>query len=128
VKEESGQITIKSPELGEFTYPVALKGTAPSVIQRKTVFKVALGSDITQSFKFVNFCKKQTVYTCKIDKIGSRQQSIATDPKAKAPQQSAPQTDFACEVPTITAPPSDNPDGNEISINIRYEPSLRGES
>ena len=32
------------------------------------------------------------------------------------------------DTPNINAPPADSPEGNEISLNLRYEPSNFGES
>lgn len=49
-------------------------------------FKSALGSDITQTFKFLNYCRKPTTYTCRVDKIGPNGKPIQSgpvDPKAK---------------------------------------------
>ena len=128
VKEENAKVTLKSVDLGEFVYPLALKGMAASSISRTMSFKSTLGSDIIQTFKFLNFCKKQTQYTCRVERLGPGGKPISSgpvDPKAKAPAQLV---DFIIDVPTITVPPSDSLDGNEVSLNIRYEPSSLGES
>lgn len=71
VKEEQSKVSLKSPELGDFIYPLSLKGLAPATIQRTMVMKSSLGSDIAQSFKFLNYCKVQTTYMCRVDKIGA---------------------------------------------------------
>lgn len=47
------------------------------------------------------------------------------DPKAKLPPI---QVDFAVEQATIAAPPAESYDGSEISLNVRFEPSLLGEA
>jgi hydrocephalus-inducing protein len=106
-------------------------------------FKASLGSDIIQSFKFLNYCRKPTTYTCRVDKLGpggkpaSQQpggEAVAAAPAGKggkggaAGQASAVQVDFSVETPTIAAPPTDSPDGSEVTINVRYEPSSLGES
>lgn len=88
VKDEQAKVQLKSPELGEFLYPLSLKGMAPSTIQRSMAFKSALGSEITQSFKFTNYCKKPTTYVARIDKLGVK--PVAIDPKAKGGKE-APQ-------------------------------------
>lgn len=67
------------------------------------------------------------MYTARVEKIGGPKLP-PPDPKAKG----APPVlvDFIPETPTINAAPvsADNPDGVEVSINIRYEPSSLGET
>lgn len=89
------------------------------------IFKASLGSEITQSFKFLNFCKKATIYACRVEKIGAKLNQPPPDPKAKL---LPVLVDFSVEVPTITAPPAESQDGSELSVNLRFEPSLLGES
>lgn len=55
-------------------------------------FKASLGSDIVQSFKFTNYCKKPTTYIARIDKVGTK--PVAIDPKAKGGKEAAVQVDF----------------------------------
>lgn len=81
-KEEQSKVSLKSPDLGEFIYPLALKGVSPATVQRTMTYKTSLGSDIIQSFKFQNYCRKPTVYTCRVDKIGAKNLA-PVDPKAK---------------------------------------------
>ena len=129
VKDEVGKIQLKSPELGDFLYPLSLKGLAPSQVQRTMHFKAALGSDIIQSFKFQNYCKKATSYNCRVEKLGPGGKPISSgpiDPKAKGGP--IAQVDFLLDTPTINAPPADSVEGNELTLNIRYEPSNFGES
>ena len=52
-------------------------------------------------------------------------QSGAIDPKAKVP---VVQVDFGVDTPTINVPPADSLEGNEVSLNLKYEPSNLGES
>lgn len=68
--------------MGEFIYPLKLQGL-PSTSDRVMNFKAALGGETSQKFKFVHFGKKQSVYTCKVEKLG--QKTIPVDPKAKVP-------------------------------------------
>ena len=64
-KEENSKILIKSPELGEFLYPLKLTGT-PSTSSRTLSFKSNLGSEQTNKFKFTHYGKKQTTYACRV--------------------------------------------------------------
>lgn len=82
-KEENSKISIKSPDLGEFVYPLKLIGQ-PSTSDRVMNFKAALGGEITQKFKFIHYGKKASVYTCRVEKLGQKSQQ-PVDPKAKAP-------------------------------------------
>lgn len=59
---------------------------------------------MTQKFKFIHYGKKQSIYSCKIEKLGQKSQ-IPVDPKAKVP---IVVSDFSVEVPTITVPATDN--------------------
>lgn len=122
-KEDNAKITLKSPELGEFVYPLRLVGS-PTTLQRVLAFKINLGNDITQTFKFIHYGKKATVYNCRVDKIGQKA-PINVDPKAKAPVVTS---DFTPETATVNAPATDNFEGVEVGINIRFEPSSLNES
>ena len=53
-------------------------------------FKTSLGSEISQKFKFTHYGKKPTTYTCRVEKLGAKNQA-PVDPKAKVP---AANTDF----------------------------------
>lgn len=68
-REESSKVTIKSPELGDFIYPLKLTGS-PSTSSRTLNFKTNLGTEQTNKFKFVNYAKKQVTFTCRVEKIG----------------------------------------------------------
>ena len=83
-------------------------------------FKTTLGTEIVQTFKFINFLKKPTSYFCKIEKVGAAKN---LDPKAKAVL-----TDFILDTTEIKAPPAENFEGNEIGVSIRFEPSSLAES
>lgn len=71
--EKQSKITLKSPELGEYIFPLKLTGIAPGSIQRTMTLESTFGSDITKTFKFLNYCKKQTTYQCKVLPIGAKQ-------------------------------------------------------
>jgi hypothetical protein len=55
----------------------------------------------------VHYGKKQSVYNCRIEKIGQKAQ-VPVDPKAKVP---VVVSDFTVEVPTVTVPGSDSFEG-----------------
>jgi hypothetical protein len=67
-------------------------------------FKASLGAEITQKFKFIHYGKKQSIYTCKIEKLGQKSQ-IPVDPKLKAP---VVVSDFSVEAPTVTVPATEH--------------------
>ena len=90
------------------------------LINRTLQFKASLGSDIVQTFKFMNYVKKATAYSVRIEKIGAK---VAAGKDIKLPP-----IDFTVDIPTINAPPSDTHDGVEVPVNIRFEPSTVGES
>jgi hydrocephalus-inducing protein len=83
-------------------------------------FKTTLGTEIVQTFKFINFLKKATSYFCKIEKQGAVKN---LDPKAKVAL-----TDFSLDTNEIKAPPADSFEGNELGLSIRFEPSSLVES
>jgi len=119
VAKANSRFILRSNELGEFIYMLELNGL-PAVSARTLHFKASLGSDIVQTFKFMNYVKKQTAYTVRIEKIGAKI-AASKDPKL-------PPIDFTVDNPTINAPPSDTHDGVEVPCNIRFEPSVVGES
>lgn len=122
-KEENAKITLKSLELGEFVYPLKLVGS-PTTLQRTLAFKTNLGNDITQTFKFIHYGKKPTVYNCRVEKIGQKA-PVNPDPKAKAP---VVVSDFTVETATVNAPAADSFEGVEVGVNVRFEPSGLSES
>ena len=116
-------MAIKSPELGEFVYPLSLIGL-PSNSDRVMHFKAALGAEITQKFKFTHYGKKPTTYSCRVEKLGQKNQQ-PVDPKAKpAPVVS----DFSVEAPTVQVQGADTFEGIETVVSIKFEPSGMGES
>eukprot|EP01015_Nassula_variabilis_P031883 TRINITY_DN728_c0_g1_i4.p1 TRINITY_DN728_c0_g1~~TRINITY_DN728_c0_g1_i4.p1 ORF type:complete len:599 (+),score=110.56 TRINITY_DN728_c0_g1_i4:1-1797(+) len=123
VSDINSKFLIKSPELGDFTYDLHLIGL-PTSTQRQLTFKTALGSEIYQQFKFINYVKKQNTYTCKIEKLGQKA-PVQTNSKEKQAVQLA---DFTTDTATVAAPPADSYDGTEVVINIKFEPSSLSDS
>lgn len=118
-------ITINHKELGLFKYELVLTGTASNV-QRSMTFKTPLCSDIVQTFKFINYLRRPTTYTVRVEKAGTKITTI--NPKDKIPPA---QVDFYPLLPqnnAFPAPAADSYDGVECSIDIKYEPSNLGDS
>jgi len=88
-------------------------------------FKSPLGNELVQTFKFINYLKKPTVYSVRVEKVGG--QKAPVDSKQKAPPV---QVDFYPLVQNnnFSAPAADSYDGIECGIDIKYEPSNLGES
>ena len=65
-KEVTANLTLNSAELGIYIYDLKLScsGAGP---ERKLQFKVPLGLNQVQTFRFLSFTKTKTEYTCKID-------------------------------------------------------------
>ncbi|CAD8206755.1 unnamed protein product [Paramecium octaurelia] len=127
VQDIQSKITIKSVQLGEFVYPLKLQGLQQNV-SRSLYFKASLGTEMVLPFKFMNYTKKPTMYTCYATKLGPNGKPLAVniDPKAKgAPAQT---TDFICEQVQFQAPQSESFDGVECQISVKYEPSSLNES
>lgn len=114
--EFNSKFALKSPELGDFVYQLQLIGL-PSTSQRSMTFKTSLGSDLIQTFKFINYLRKQTTYACRVEKIGGAPKvaNAKEDPK-----KAVVQTDFLLDNPNLVAPPTDSYEGTEIGLNIRF--------
>lgn len=65
-KESSARIVLTSVELGTYQYDLKLNAI-PSGMERSLHFKVGLGNQQIQTFRFFSFSKVKTDYTCKID-------------------------------------------------------------
>ena len=107
---QPAKLTVKSPDLGEFTYDLMLKGQ-PSTSQRSMHYKTSLGTELVQAFRFQHFLKKQIQYIVKIERIGG-----------------AGTADFTVDKPTCDAAAAPGFDGIEVVCNVRYEPSNLGEA
>jgi hypothetical protein len=86
-------------------------------------FKASLGSDIVQTFKFMNYVKKPTAYTVRIEPLGGTANVAAGGKGAKQVA-----GDFSVANQTINAPASDRKEGVEVQVNVRFEPSSQNES
>ena len=61
--------------------------------------------------------------------MGAGGKVIATGPvDLKAKGGPVIQINFSVDTPSINVPPADSLEGNEVSLNLRYEPSNLGES
>jgi hydrocephalus-inducing protein len=58
-QEINSRVVLKSPELGEFIYPMKLQGL-PQNAMRTLYFKTSLGADMILPYKFLNFTRKPT--------------------------------------------------------------------
>lgn len=54
-------------------------------MSRSLYFKASLGTEMVLPFKFMNYTKKPTIYTCYATKLGPNGKPLAVniDPKAK---------------------------------------------
>ena len=69
-----------------------------------------------QTFRFVNYIKAATTYDVKIERI------TATG------SQSGPAAEFKPETNAVKTPPAESNLGNEITVNVKFEPNTIGES
>jgi len=65
-KEITSNLTLNSTELGIYLYDLKLSCSSAS-LERKLQFKVPLGLNQVQTFRFLSYTKTKTEYTCKID-------------------------------------------------------------
>ena len=65
-KESTARIILSSNELGIYQYDLKLNAI-PSGMERSLHFKVCLGNQQMQTFRFLSFAKTKTDYICKID-------------------------------------------------------------
>jgi hydrocephalus-inducing protein len=65
-KESTARIVFTSQELGTYQYDLKLT-SLPSGLERTLYFKVGLGSQQVQTFRFQSYSKQKTDYTCKIE-------------------------------------------------------------
>ena len=110
VGEETQELTLNSASLGLYKYELILKGLV-STAQRSLHFKCALGADLMQQFKFKHYLKKPTTYSIKTeDMVGNLT------------------TCFKVEQPSVQAAAAENNNGVEITVNVRFEPNIIGDS
>jgi hypothetical protein len=65
-KESTGRIVLNSPELGIYLYDLKLNAI-PCGLERSLIFKVGLGGQQIQTFRFLSFAKQKTEYNCKLE-------------------------------------------------------------
>jgi hypothetical protein len=65
-KESVGRVVLNSPELGAYQYDLKLIAL-PSGLERTIFFKVGLGGQQLQTFRFMSYAKQKTDYSCKIE-------------------------------------------------------------
>jgi hydrocephalus-inducing protein len=98
----------------------------PSTQTRQLTFKTTLGQEIVQTFKFINYLRKPTTYTCKVEPLDGTVSVAPVDPKAKGTV--VPTGDFIIEQPNLNAPVCESQDGIEIGCVVKFEPSTLRES
>jgi hypothetical protein len=101
-KESTAKIVLSSQELGNYCYDLKLSSVVAGT-ERNLNFKVGLGGQQIQTFRFFSFSKQKTDYTCKIES-----------------------SEFSVEK-SVIAPAAQN-GGVEVSIDIIYEPSRLGDA
>ncbi|RKO94829.1 hypothetical protein BDK51DRAFT_29881 [Blyttiomyces helicus] len=100
-REGTARLTLNSPDLGIYQYDLKLVST-PAGPDRSLHFKVGLGGNQTQTFRFISYAKSKTEYTCKIDN----------------PDFTVERTIYAPSAPT---------GGVEVNLEVTYEPSRLGD-
>lgn len=101
-KEATAKIVLSSLDLGNYCYDLKLSSFAAGT-ERTLNFKVGLGGQQIQTFRFFSFAKQKTDYSCKIES-----------------------SEFSIEK-NVIAPAAQN-GGVEVSIDITYEPSRLGDA
>lgn len=96
--ETTSRLELNSNDLGLCSYDLNLKAL-PAPTERPMYFKTWLGNSQTLTAKFTNFCRQKTDYITKLDNA-----------------------DFKIDK-SITAAPSQQPSGIEVSFDITYEPT-----
>ncbi|CAE7771395.1 Hydin [Symbiodinium pilosum] len=105
------KLSLSSPELGDFPYTVEYTAK-PAGLDKTIVFKAPLGSmDSIQPFRFWHYAQKATTFTASIE---------------AAPGQKSVSSDFAPEIKEVKVEAA-GPDGHEVSVNVRFQPSELGE-
>ncbi|KAJ3022533.1 hypothetical protein HKX48_005950 [Thoreauomyces humboldtii] len=101
-RETVSRLTLQCGELGVYQYDLKLIANAAGP-ERSLHYKVGLGGNQTQTFRFLSFAKAKTEYVCKLDS-----------------------PDFSVEK-TVMAPAATN-SGVEVSLDVTYEPSRLGDA
>ncbi|CAD5117498.1 DgyrCDS6267 [Dimorphilus gyrociliatus] len=101
VGEHKGRLEFTSNELGLYAYDLILKATAAGP-QPAVYFRAALGTNHSQTVKFLHYAKVKADYQCKVD-----------------------HPDFHVDKVVSAAPGSIS--GTEVSTDVIYEPSRIGD-
>jgi hydrocephalus-inducing protein len=108
--EDEAEATLKSPELGVYPYTVKWSATTAGM-EKPQMLKAPLGGSTVESFKFINYAKQAVTYTATIQPGRTQKGNPA---------------DFILDQATVVAQPATEK-GNEVSLNLRYQPSGLGE-
>ena len=101
---EKARLTLQCAELGVYTYDLVLTATERGS-DGSLQFKTPFGTSSSQTFRFVSYSKDKCDYKCSTDSA-----------------------DFVVEPTTVAASGSASVDGQELSCEVRFEPSNLGES
>jgi len=97
------ELVLPCATLGEFKYTLNLTCT-PHVAERSLRFNTNLGNEVKQTYRFISFATNPTDYECKLD--GNQ---------------------FELDTVKVSAPAAEpGSDGVEVTVDIRYEPSVVG--
>lgn len=77
------RLVLNSVELGMYQYDVKLN-SIPSGLERSLHFKVGLGNQQVQTFRFLSYSKVKTDYTCKIESPEFSVEKIVSAPPGMA--------------------------------------------
>lgn len=113
VSQLNSNIIIKSTELGELKFPLLLKGVSLPPPKQLQTISTTLGAEKIITFNFLNYIKKATQYTVKIEKLNDNMPNTM---------------DFIPEQTTISTQPADFIKGNEVVAKVKYEPYFIGEN
>lgn len=102
--EETCSLVISCEELGDYNYNLKLKATAAGT-ERALNFKSSLGATQEQTFKFRSFVPEGGTYSCS---VGNKDF-------------------FRVAEETVTAPPSADWEGVEVSVKVFFEPNQMGD-
>eukprot|EP00397_Hematodinium_sp_SG-2012_P000030 GEMP01000030.1.p1 GENE.GEMP01000030.1~~GEMP01000030.1.p1 ORF type:complete len:4608 (+),score=1069.56 GEMP01000030.1:10-13833(+) len=103
------RLSLSSPSLGTYPYLAKYK-VRPPALEKTLVFKVPLGQDVVEMFRFHHLAKKPATYTVKVDAAPGHKEV----------------RDFTVETKDIKAVAADK-EPVEVSIGIRFAPSQQAE-
>ena len=98
----TANVTFSSPELGDFVYELKLKASAAGA-DRSMQFKSAIGTAQTLTFRFLHYLPSDASYECSTD----NENFTVTG--------------------TVSAPAASSPEGNEVEVEVTFDPGTIGE-